>query len=356
MTTIPDQAIQLTAPGAAAIAVVRLRGEGVRSFFARHFSKTPVAGRCVHGELRDGERVIDDPVVVLLPDGLGADVNLHGGPWVVSLFLKLAQQHGFTLIETIHPPLHESAVDGDSVFQREVLVNLPLAKTLEALRVLLAQREAWSRVGEESAPAAKEVLKDRSLWWLLHPPRVAIVGAANVGKSTLANQLFAQERSISADLPGTTRDWIGESANLDGLVVTLVDTPGLRDAPDPLEQLAISRSAEQISAADLVLLVLDASRPLEDQQQFVKQFPGALVVINKSDRALDWCGSFAGGLRTVATTGAGVDAVPMAIRKQFQCDDFDETRPRWWTERQREILARSIASPDVIREIQAPVE
>src|SRR6185503_2714425 len=97
-------------------------------------------------------------------------------------------------------------------------------------------------------------------WWMLHPPRVAIVGEANVGKSTLANQLFAQERSITADLPGTTRDWVGEVANVDGLPVTLVDTPGVRETADEVEREAIARSGEQVAAADLILLVLDATR------------------------------------------------------------------------------------------------
>src|SRR5205814_10504480 len=126
-----------------------------------------------------------------------------------------------------------------------------------ALRTLLAQPRAWKGVIDDQNLGRHElerIASDKTLHYLLHPPRVAIVGAPNVGKSTLANQLFAQERSITADLPGTTRDWVGEIANLDGLVVQLVDTPGIRDTSDAIERQAIDRSRHQIEQADLVVL------------------------------------------------------------------------------------------------------
>src|SRR5437660_7889168 len=84
----------LTPPGAAAIAVVRLTGQ-VLPFLEKHFSKPVRPGRCVHGEITDGSRVIDDAVVVLGPDRTWADVNLHGGTWVVRSFLDLARRRGF---------------------------------------------------------------------------------------------------------------------------------------------------------------------------------------------------------------------------------------------------------------------
>src|SRR5690606_3480586 len=106
-------------------------------------------------------------------------------------------------------------------------------------------------------PAAlRRMLDDASLRNLLRLPRVAIIGTPNVGKSTLANQLFAQERSITADLPGTTRDWIGEIANIDGLAVMLVDTPGQGQPRDPVEAAAVDASIHQIDASDLIVLVL----------------------------------------------------------------------------------------------------
>src|SRR3954447_26397913 len=111
------------------------------------------------------------------------------------------------------------------------------------------------------------MIDDRSLYWLLSRPRVAIVGPANVGKSTLANQLFAAERSITADVAGTTRDWVGALANLDGLVVELIDTPGVRETKDAIEAQAIGVASRETSRADLILLVLDASADFEPQAQ-----------------------------------------------------------------------------------------
>src|SRR3954453_7383815 len=101
-----NRAILMTAPGAAAIAVVRLTGPKTRDFLARHFSRTIKPSRCVHGELRGAEgRVIDDPVVVLHEDQNTADINLHGGPWVVQACLELARASGFEVIDRCAPPL-----------------------------------------------------------------------------------------------------------------------------------------------------------------------------------------------------------------------------------------------------------
>src|SRR5687768_17267291 len=94
-----SRAILLTPPGMGAIAVVRMAGGGVGAFRGAHFSKQAVEGRCGHGDLVDGSRVIDDAVVVLHPGGGAADVNVHGGPWVVRSVLELARRHGFTVIE-----------------------------------------------------------------------------------------------------------------------------------------------------------------------------------------------------------------------------------------------------------------
>lgn len=340
------RAMVLTPPGAAAIAVVRLAGPGVGAFLDRHFSrKIPAPGRCVHGDLCDGPRVIDDPVVVVGRGGSFADISVHGGAWVVRSTLDLARRFGFEVVveaAAATGALAADAVDADEETAREVLQYLPLARTELALRVLLAQPAAWAGLGHRAGREVLEpMLADRALHWLLQPPRVAIVGPANVGKSTLANQLFGQERSITADLPGTTRDWVGETANLDGLAVTLVDTPGLRETADPIERAAIDSAGGEVAAADLVVLVFDATQAFgPDQRRLSSRFPDALLVLNKSDGAV--ATDLPEGVRTVATTGENVADLSRAIRRRFGCESLAIDTPRCWTERQRDVLARAL--------------
>ena len=362
------RAILLTPTGAAAIAVVRLLGPGVGAFLRSHFSHEARPGRCVHGELRDHRGVIDDPVVVLSDAGDVADLNLHGGAWVVRSTLDLADRAGFEVAAGAVVPLPAEAVDAGDELEREVLTHLPLAKTDLAVRSLLAQPAAWAEArtalglapGNEPAPAPApaadaagriaSILADESLYRLLHPPRVAIVGAPNVGKSTLANQLFGQERSITADLAGTTRDWVGETANVDGLAVTLVDTPGVRQTADPVEHAAIRRAGEEIAVADLIILVLDATRPLDPEQRpLLDAYPDAVCVINKSDRAGSREPISFPGIPTVATTGRGVDDLRAAILDRFGCRGVTVDRPRWWTRRQRDVIVRAVHDAGALR-------
>jgi tRNA modification GTPase len=165
-----------------------------------------------------------------------------------------------------------------------------------------------------------------------------------VGKSTLANQLFGQERSITADTPGTTRDWVADLANLDGLPIHLLDTPGQREASaDPIERAAIARSRAEIERADLVVVVLDPTQPLDPaQSEILARYPSGTLVVNKSDLPAEWDATRFDGLYTVATTGQGVDELRNRIRERFGCAEVDVSRPRCWTARQREIVARAI--------------
>jgi len=142
---------------------------------------------------------------------------------------------------------------------------------------------------------------------------MAIVGRPNAGKSSLFNRLVQRERAIVTAQPGTTRDLVTERISLEGIPLELVDTAGLREGLEEAEQLGIARSREALADAALVLVVLDATQPLnEEEHRLLRAVAGrpALVAINKSDLAhasspaseLDEIPA----LKTSALTGEGI--------------------------------------------------
>ena len=117
---------------------------------------------------------------------------------------------------------------------------------------------------------------------------LAIVGRPNVGKSSLFNCLVERERAIVTATPGTTRDLVTETVSIGGIPVKLVDTAGIRRALDEAESIGVQKSMEALADADLVLVVLDASQPISDEdQELLRQVAqrSALMIENKSDLA-----------------------------------------------------------------------
>ena len=117
---------------------------------------------------------------------------------------------------------------------------------------------------------------------------VVIAGRTNVGKSSLFNALVGSDRAIVTDVPGTTRDLITERMDIEGLLITLVDTAGSRETADVVEREGVARGRSAREVADLCLVVLDRSHPLTDEDRAVLRDTGALrrlVVVNKCDRA-----------------------------------------------------------------------
>jgi len=116
--------------------------------------------------------------------------------------------------------------------------------------------------------------------------RVLILGKPNVGKSSLLNALLGQSRAIVTELPGTTRDTIEEGIFLEGLRLRLIDTAGVRVTEDEIEKEGVKRATEKIAEADLILLVLDVSRPLNEEDFVALDLCPAekiLVIGNKQD-------------------------------------------------------------------------
>ena len=152
---------------------------------------------------------------------------------------------------------------------------------------------------------------------------LAIVGRPNAGKSSLFNRLVERDRAIVTATPGTTRDLVTERISLDGIPLELVDTAGLRETVEEVEQLGIARTREALADAALVLVVLDATQSLNDEERrllsALEDRP-AVIAINKSDLVRDESADLIGAiaikqpaLPTSALTGEGISALRARI-------------------------------------------
>lgn len=153
-----------------------------------------------------------------------------------------------------------------------------------------------------------------------------IVGKPNVGKSSLLNSLVMENRAIVTDIPGTTRDVIEEYISIDGVPIKIVDTAGIRETEDIVEKIGVEKSKEKINEADLVILMLDLSRELDDEDKEIIEYikdKKYIILLNKSDL---------GGkinrddiknlnshfiIETSAKTGKGIDKLKECIRELF---------------------------------------
>jgi len=152
--------------------------------------------------------------------------------------------------------------------------------------------------------------------------RAVIAGKPNAGKSSLMNAILGEGRVIVTDVPGTTRDTVEESASLGGVPIVLVDTAGLRDSEDKVEKIGIERTTQAIAGADMVILVLDGSQALDEEDDRVLSYiekmntDNILVVINKEDlgRSLteDAVHERLPGVRIISTSLIGKGAIEAA--------------------------------------------
>ena len=156
----------------------------------------------------------------------------------------------------------------------------------------------------------------------------AIVGKPNAGKSTLFNALLGYDRAIVTPIAGTTRDTVEERLNLGGALLRLIDTAGLRDSDDQVEQLGVERSREALRRSELTLVVVDASRPRDQEEEELLQLAArngpTILVYNKEDLpSAAPLSAPPAGVETVtlsALTGDGIDQLELAIGRLFPHD------------------------------------
>ena len=178
---------------------------------------------------------------------------------------------------------------------------------------------------------------------------LVIVGKPNVGKSSLLNSLLREKRAIVTDIPGTTRDIIEEYINLDGIPIRITDTAGIRDTEDTVEKIGVERSKEKIEEADLVILMLDTSRELDDEDKVIidsvrdKKY---LALLNKVDLECKLSKEFIDSLdrkiEISAKTGFGIENLKEEIKNLFFNGEIESESLIISNTRHKQALYRSL--------------
>jgi tRNA modification GTPase len=290
------------------------------------------------------------------------EISAHGAPVVLRHIVEMAVARGARLAEpgefTMRAFLNgridltqaeavRDLIESQTLFQAKVAAQQlegALSHRLKPIKADLVQLIAQLEAGIDFAEDDVSILPDATILEQMAAVRapleelaasfaygkivhegltLAIVGRPNVGKSSLFNRLVERERAIVTATPGTTRDLVSETVAIGGIPVKLVDTAGIRQALDEAESIGIRKSMEALADADLVLVVLDASRPAaSEDSELLTQVHGrnAIVVENKTDigdgnssSQFPEVSSQLVRVRTSALTGDGIDALRAQI-------------------------------------------
>jgi tRNA modification GTPase len=175
----------------------------------------------------------------------------------------------------------------------------------------LHREDAAARLAEVRQALDEVLAKSRQGSLLRSGIHVVLAGRPNVGKSSLLNRLAGEERAIVTPIPGTTRDALRESIQIDGVPLVVVDTAGLRDSRDELERLGMQRTQQELERADLVLAVFDAAHG-RDELHDLPTAASLIDVYNKVDLAPGFRAP-GGALAVSAKTGEGLEALRRRI-------------------------------------------
>ena len=389
-----------------AIGIIRVSGEGCfalcdqvfRAANGRPFPEQP-SHKMVFGEMLDAEsRIIDRGLAVRFPGSHSytgedsAEFHCHGSPVVLrelldALFAAGARQAKageFTQRAFLNGRL--------DLTQAEAVIDLIDAETAAAARNAAAQLDGGLRrvlepiqdsllditsrfyavvdypdediedvkpeqVAEALSSAEKQLSSLLATCQrgkvLKSGVRTAIVGRPNAGKSSLLNALAGYERAIVTDIPGTTRDTVEESVLCGGVLLRLIDTAGIRDTEDVVEQKGVERSRKALESADLVLAVVDSSVPLTDEDlevlRLAAENPRWIAVFSKCDlwdtkaHSVGIIGSPApaASVTLSSVTGEGLGDLENAVAALFPAGDPKEAGSLLTDQRQEEAARRA---------------
>lgn len=333
-----DTIVALATPnGSGAIAVIRLSGPEAIIIANKVFRGKDLAQQASHtihfGTLNDGEVILDEVLVSLFVAPRSytrenvVEISCHGSTYIIESIIKLLIRNGaraakpgeFTLRAFLNGQLDLSQAEAvadliasnSKASQQVALQQLRggYSNQLQTLRDQLVQFASLVELELDFSEEDVEFANRTQLQQLIldisriissliqsfelgnaikQGVNTVIAGRPNAGKSTLLNALLNEERAIVSHIPGTTRDTIEEVLNINGINFRLIDTAGIREATDTIEQIGVQRTMEKISQSALMLYVYDVNtlspeELLNDLQNLYKPGLPAIVVANKTD-------------------------------------------------------------------------
>lgn len=324
-----------TARQEAAISMIRLSGEGCIEFVSEMFTGniiTKPSHTITYGYIVDENRKIDEVLVNIYraPRTFTAEdmveINCHGGIYITNQIMALCLKRGARMAE--HGEFTKRAFLNGRIdlAQAEAVADMVSAKTdlssdlalkgiegrvsklikklKESLIQIITQIEVnidypeYDDIEELTAQKllpmtqtfeaqVQKILRNaRNGQLIKNGIKTAIIGRPNVGKSSLLNALLEEEKAIVTDIAGTTRDIIEGQINLDGIILQLIDTAGIRQTTDVVEKIGVERSLKAAKEAELVLLVLDSSQPLTNEDEELLELTkdmNRIIILNKVD-------------------------------------------------------------------------
>lgn len=393
-----------TPPGRSGIGIVRLSGPHARDIAS---SMVRMRSSVEHARARladvpdpDSGKQLDEAVVTYFAEPhsyTGEDlveIAAHGSPVILEMLVRGALRHGARLarpgefteraflsgrLDLTQAEAVRDLIEAQTLYQARIAAEQmggALSRRVQPAKAKLVELIALLEAGIDFAEDDVEVTPDAEIiarmdaihselstlvrsfehGRMVHEGlRLAIVGRPNVGKSSLFNRLLERERAIVTASPGTTRDLVTERLSLGGIPVELVDTAGLREATDEAETIGIRKSREALAEADVVLVVLDASVPLrDDEQELISSLAGrrALVVRNKCD--LNGSGDGLPDLpiawvATSAVTGEGLQQLRDALAEMVRNPSGESQAGILTSLRHFEAVSGTLASLDAVR-------
>lgn len=312
----------VTAPSPGAVGIVVVHGRGAGGVLERLTGRSDwTAGRVRLADLGG----VDQGLAVRLREDW-VQLMPHGGTWVVNKLIDRLTELGCE--HEAQPAASRVYPEADSELEADMLACVASAASPAAIDLLLAQPGLWQDWIDAGADiqSGPEAILERSDRWsrLLTPASVVVVGRPNVGKSTLTNRVLGRSASIVADLPGTTRDWVGGLAEIGSVAVRWADTPGLRASDDPIERDAIELARQVVERADVLIAMRDPRIDWPVMGRQTKQ--PDLWVLNKADLIVAAVRSGSGSgvddpLAISAQTGQGLDSLTDRVLAKLRLGD-----------------------------------